>query len=145
MKNTFLLLLIICALFSCKKKEDPAPAQQVTQPISNTAETVKKGDFIGYQHNLSGKAFIIKEGTKYILRFTEYNMTSGPNVDVLLSKSASYSANNVVKISDIDGSFNNSSINFDLAPSLIWQDYPYVIIWCTDYNVNFGSAQLLNP
>jgi hypothetical protein len=144
-KITFLVLIILNTLSSCKKKEDPAPAVQITQSISNSAIILRKGVFTGYEHNLSGKAFIVKDGNKHILRLSEYNMTSGPNVDVLLSKSASYSASNVVKISDLNGSYTNSAINFELSPSLTWADYPYVIVWCADFNVNFGTAHLINP
>lgn len=138
--------LIVVFVLSCKKKEDdPEPAQQVTQTVTESSQTLKTGVFTGYDHNLAGKASIVKDGGNHILRLTEYNMTSGPDVDLLLSKSASYSAANVVKISDLNGSYTNSDINFTLPSSLDWAQYPYVIVWCQQFSVNFGTANLVTP
>jgi len=147
--KTFLTLAFILIIFgtalSCKKKEDDGPSQQVTDVVGVQSDTLKKGTFTGYDHGLSGKSFIIKDGDKHILRLTEYNMTPAPDADVFLSKSASYSAGNVLKIADLDGGYTNSAINLDIPAGADWESYPYVIVWCTQYSVNFGVATLSKP
>lgn len=145
-KIIFVACLMVVALLSCKKKEeDPGPTQQINQGISAGSQILKKGTFTGYAHDLSGKSAILKEGNKHILRLTKYYMTPGPDVDVLLSKTASYSAGNVVKIADLNGGYTNSSINLSIPDGINWSEYPYVMVWCVQYSQNFGVAMLSNP
>jgi hypothetical protein len=148
MKNKLILfsLLIIGLSSSCKKKEeDNGPTQQVIDDVPVASDTLKKGTFVGYDHGLSGKSFILKDGNDRILRLTEYNMTPAPDADVYLSKNASYSAGNVVKIADLTGGYTNSSLNLTIPSTVNYTEYPYVIVWCTQFSANFGVATLTNP
>ncbi len=145
LKLIIFTLIIGFFAFSCKKKEDAGPTQTVNQGTTSSSETLKKGTFTGYDHGLSGKCFILKDGTSRILRLTEFNMTPAPDADVFLSKSASYSAGSVVKVSDLTSGYSNSSLNFTIPSNVDYTEYPYVIIWCTQYSVNFGVATLSNP
>jgi hypothetical protein len=147
MKTNFILfsLIILGVTFSCKKKEEDAgPTQQVMEDVPVTSDTLKKGTFTGYDHGLAGKSFILKDGSNKILRLTEFSMTPAPDADVYLSKGTSYSAGNVIKIADLTSGYTNSSLNFTIPPTVDYTQYPYVIVWCTQYSVNFGVAPLTN-
>ena len=142
-----LLIIIIAVAFgtiSCKKeKEETKMVNDVL--VSPVKEIIGQGDFVGSQHSLAGKAVLIKDNTNnYILRLENFNMTSAPDADVLLSKTSTYSAGNVINVSGLgkDVNYTNSSINIDVDNSINFAEYKYVIIWCTQFSAYFGYAPL---
>ena len=69
-------------------------------------------------------------------------MTSGPDVDVFLSKSSAYSSSNVIKIAHLPNDYVNATVNIDIDDKTDLASYKYVLIWCTKFSVSFGYAEL---
>lgn len=144
MKTIFLFsFMVLTAMMACKKEKTNTTMvnDEVTNPVSDTLGT---GDFVGQQHSLSGRAVLYKDNTgNHILRLENFNMTSAPDADVLLSKTENYNSSNVLKVLDFGtNNYTNSAINIDVAEDINFAEYPYVIVWCTQYSAYFGHAHL---
>lgn len=143
MKKLLILIASCIVIFSSCKKEDMTNTTNdtITTPVS---DTLSKGTFIGVDHSLSGKAILFKDiSENHILRLEEFNMTSAPDADVFLSKTQNYVAANVIKVYDLgSGNYSNNAINIDVDENIVYSDYPYVIVWCTQFSAYFGHAPL---
>jgi hypothetical protein len=106
-------------------------------------ETLKTGTFESYAHSLSGNVTVIKDTTgNVILRLENYTMTPGPDVDVYLSKTSSYSKSNVFKIDHLVDGYSNATRNIDIANDSDLATYKYVLVWCVAFDQLFGYAEL---
>ena len=145
MKNLSIVIVVIAFVTAaCKKEKEETKMVNdvITAPAS---DTLGSGNFIGQQHGLSGKAILYKDNTdNYILRLEDFNLTSAPDPDVLLSKTSTYSGGNVINVSGLaqNTNYTNSSINIDVDNAINFAEYKYVIIWCTQYSAYFGHAPL---
>ncbi len=143
MKKIISCFLLITTLFACKKdrEETKTIGDTITNPVS---DTLGQGTFIGLQHSLSGKVILYKDDTEnHILRLENFNMTAAPDADVLLSKNEHYNSSTVLKVYDFGtNGYSNSAINIDVPETITFSEYPYVIIWCTQYSAYFGHAPL---
>jgi len=141
-------LMVFSSCIARNKKEDVAPVSNQTKTTETPLvvppkQTLKTGTFTGYDHSLAGKVTVIKDTTSnIILRLENYTMTEGPDVDVYLSKTSSYSSSNVVKIAHLDIGYSNSTENIDIDNSIDLATYKYVIVWCNKYSVLFGYTEL---
>ncbi len=137
--------MLIFGMVACKKEEvskKDTTNDKVTTPV---ADTLGKGDFIGVDHNLSGKAVLFKDTSdNYILRLENYTMTAAPDADILLSKTSTYNAANVIKVYDLaqNTNYTNSNINIDVDNGIDFTQYKYIISWCEQYSAYFGHAKL---
>lgn len=139
-----IVLILAFGMMACKKEKEET--KMINDVIAAPAsDTLGSGNFIGQQHSLSGKAVLYKDTTdNYILRLEDFNLTSAPDPDVLLSKTSTYSAGNVINVSSLaqNTNYTNSSINIDVDNAINFAEYKYVIIWCTQYSAYFGHAPL---
>ncbi len=141
---SILFLGLAISFSACKKKKaDPlAPVSETNETAPTKSTVLKKGSFSSYEHSLAGDAVFIKDSTgNTILRLEKFTMTSGPDVDVLLSKTSSYSSSNVIKIADLNASYSNNALNFDFDDKIDLTVYKHVIIWCAQANVSFGDSE----
>lgn len=106
-------------------------------------ETLKTGTFEGFAHSLAGNVTVIKDTTgNVILRLENYTMTPGPDVDVYLSKTSSYSRSNIIKIDHLIDGYENGTRNIDIANDSDLSTYKYVLVWCVKFDQLFGYAEL---
>jgi hypothetical protein len=143
-KITLFILSLSLFTIACKKEKEETKTinDMVTNPVS---DTLGHGSFVGVDHSLSGKAILYKDNTNnHILRLEHFNMTAAPDADVFLSTTSSYSGGTVIKVSDLNQNTNytNSAINIDVAENINFNQYKYVIVWCTQYSAYFGHAPL---
>jgi hypothetical protein len=124
------LMLMSTFLISCSKDDEV-----VTTPIENT---VFKGSFVNSGHPTSGNVTINKEKTK--LNFTDFKSDSGPDLDIYLVSNLSNVNEGFINLGDIKGL--NGNYIYDLPANTDFTVYKYVVVWCVDFNVNFGYATL---
>ncbi|MFC6876662.1 DM13 domain-containing protein [Flavobacterium myungsuense] len=125
------LMLMSTFLISCSKDDEV-----VTTPIENT---VFKGSFVNSAHPTSGNVTINKEKTK--LNFTDFKSDSGPDLDIYLVSNLSNVNEGFINLGDIKGL--NGNYIYDLPANTDFTVYKYVVVWCVDFNVNFGYATLV--
>ena len=147
MKKQIVILVwgSLLAFSACKKKkEEPvAPVSEMNDTAPAKSTDLKRGSFSSYAHSLAGDAVIVKDSTgNIILRLEKYTMTSGPDVDLVFSKTANYSSSSVIKIADLNSSYSNNSLNFDFDEKTIDHSvYKYVIVYCVQFTQQFGEAE----
>jgi len=143
MRNSIYLAgLFVLFLIACKKDE-VLPAQEVNNMDTNVSDTIGKGTFTSYAHELGGRAILYNEtsGVKNI-RLENFNMTPGPEVYLFLSTTSSYSAANVVEIQKLTTGYSNSTINFAVNNADYTPAHKYVLVYCIQFSTLFGYAEL---
>ena len=141
MKHVIGILFILSVLISSCKKEETSPNVMVTNVGTMASDTIGRGPFTSYQHNLSGSALLYTDvNAEKILKLENFNMTAGPDVYMYLSTTASYSAANVLEITKLTTGYTNSTLNYTVAG--YESKYKYVLVYCVTYSALFGYVQL---
>src|SRR5919205_1525737 len=117
--------------------------QRTNTTTTNAASTaIKTGSFIGAGdgfHNAEGLAKVIQlEGGRIILRLENFKSTNGPNVHLYLA--ADKAASNFIDLGRLKA--NNGNQNYNIPAGTDLNKYNLALIWCKDFSVLFGSAQL---
>jgi hypothetical protein len=118
-------------------------AQQNPQNISTVMAKIRTGSFIGAGdgfHNAEGLAKVIplRDGST-ILRLENFKSTNGPNVHVYIS--IDKAASNFIDLGRLKA--NNGNQNYNIPNGTDIAKYKFILIWCKDFSVLFGSAQLM--
>jgi len=93
-------------------------------------------------HKGSGEAVVYKMESRSILRFENFRVTNGPDLQVYLSKNS-----NIQESKDL-GEFvslgalkdNKGEQSYNLPPDI--EEYTSVVIWCRAFGVLFSVAEL---
>jgi hypothetical protein len=97
------------------------------------------GPFIGANDGIHNVAKIITlEDGRTILRLENFKSTAGPKVHVYLSTDKS--ASNFIDVGRLKA--NNGNQNYNIPSQTDLTKYNLVLIWCRDFSVLFGSAEL---
>ncbi|MCK0131328.1 DM13 domain-containing protein [Flavobacteriaceae bacterium F08102] len=134
--SQFLTFLIIAFLvLSCSSDEDDSTSSG--QQGGENKEL--KGSFIAKAHPTSGTVSVNKERTK--MTFTNFKTDAGPLLEVWLSTSATPTTSNtytsIGMLKGIDGNYS-----YTIPASLDFSKMKIVNIWCVDFSVSFGYAEL---
>jgi len=114
---------------------------------ANAQEMLASGTFHGIAHDTEGLAAIYEfPNGKRILRFTDFETSNGPDVQVFLAVAADAKDNEAVEagyfsLGAIKG--NKGDQNYELPDDLDLSKYHSVVIWCDRFSVNFGTAPLV--
>jgi hypothetical protein len=113
--------------------------QQVNATITSKIRT---GTFIGAGdgfHNTEGLAKVIPLGQgSIVIRLENFNSTNGPNVHLYMSTDKA--ASNFIDLGRLKANNGNQNYNIPNGTDLV--KYNMVLIWCKDFSVLFGSAEL---
>jgi Electron transfer DM13 len=114
--------------------------QQVNATI--TSSKIRTGSFIGAGdgfHNAEGLAKIIPLGDgSTVIRLENFKSTNGPNVHLYLSTDKT--ASNFLDLGRLKA--NNGNQNYNIPDGTDLAKYNMALIWCKDFSVLFGSAEL---
>lgn len=132
---------IWCARFGVNFGE-AALAAPMSMPVK-----VSEGSFRGVAHETKGTASIyqLPDG-KRVLRFSGFQTSNGPDVQVYLVAAPDAKDNETVtkagfiRIADLKGNMGDQ--NYDLPASVDLNKYRAVTIWCRRFGVNFATAPL---
>jgi hypothetical protein len=126
------LLLLLSAIFllpSCGKDDDATPP----------ANPSFKGDFVSVAHTTKGIASIDSNATT--LTLTNFKTDSGPDLNIYLATSTSNVTAAFIDLGNIKGVKGNYT--YTVPAGTDFTAYKYVIVWCVDFDVNFGYAELV--
>ena len=98
-----------------------------------------KGEFSSGAHSTSGIASIDQDETT--LTLTNFKSSSGPDLNIYIAASLSNVTSDYIDLGDIKGL--NGTYTYDLPGNKDYTAYKYVIVWCVDFDVNFGYAELV--
>jgi len=104
--------------------------------------TMPMGGFVGVGdgiHDAQGDVLIIEteDGSKF-LRFENFKASNGPDLYVYLATDKT--ANDFVNLGALKGNIGNQ--NYMIPPGADLSNYDTVLIWCKQFSVLFGSAEL---
>jgi Electron transfer DM13 len=142
MKTTiFAALLTTAALSGCVKNEALTPATPTTLPATvNITKALGIGDFMNGTHPTTGSVKILEDSqdkTKKYLVFENFKTDAGPDLKIYLSEDVK--AAKFIEISKLE---NTGNFNVLIPTSADLDKQKYVLIWCKQFSVLFGSAQL---
>ena len=127
----FILTLISTVLlFSACEKDDP------DTPPDNPSFM---GEFVNAVHSTSGTASIDVEKTT--LTLTNFKTDSGPDLNIYLTTGLNNITTDFIDLGDIKG--RDGTYTYTLPGNTDFTNYKYVIVWCVDFSVNFGYAELI--
>jgi hypothetical protein len=135
--STLIIIAMFCTLiFSCKKEE--AVAVQATE-VAKGLTTIYQGTFASSSHPTSGTVKLAKDSTgKRFLVFENFKSDSGPDLRVYLSDDLK--ASNFSEITNKVTLSGNYQLPVDASIDI--ERKRKVLIWCEDFAVLFGSADL---
>lgn len=100
------------------------------------------GSFVGVGdgiHDAKGIVLVVPlENSQQILRLEDFSSTNGPDLYVYLASDAS--ASDYVSLGRLKA--NNGNQNYDIPEGTDLAKYDTVLIWCKQFSVLFGSAEL---
>lgn len=133
-------------LFINEEVNESFPAVGVQN--SNMPEPLSYGMFRGVAHDARGTATIYKfADNKRVLRFTDFETSNGPDLNVYLVAAEDAKDNETVtkagfiQLGSIKG--NKGDQNYDVPADLDLNKYKAVTIWCRRFGVNFATAPLM--
>jgi len=116
------------------------------QPLGSQTASLLSGSFKGLAHETRGNATLYKSGGDYVLRFTDFHTSNGPDVHVYLvaapdaSNDAVINSGRYLNLGKMKG--NEGDQNYTLPPGIDLTMYRSVALWCERFHVNFGACAL---
>lgn len=137
MKKIITLFCLGLLLVNCSNDGDDID-EQVLEIIDEVTEASKsfKGDFVSAAHPTSGMVSVSADFKE--LSFTNFKTDNGPKLLVYLSTDADATA--FVNLGDLKGI--EGDYTYAIPEGTDLEKYKIVNIWCVDFSVGFGHAEL---
>ncbi len=124
-----------------------AVEEAAAEAMPAAAVALRRGTFAGADsfHKGEGTATIYQAGSEMILRLDSFRVTNGPDLYVILTKTAKPRSRvqvmaGYIEVAKLKG--NIGSQNYILPRGLRLEDYQSVVIYCKPFHVVFASAEL---
>lgn len=129
--------MIFLLISSCSKEEDTMTAP-VNDPV-NGGTVLVQGNFSGSGgHSVSGIAKIVDNNGAKTVRLENFSSTNGPDLKVYLAKDID--AASFMNLGNLKSISGNQNYTLTGMPDI--DQYKYVLIWCQQFGVGFGTAEL---
>lgn len=139
--NILRIVLIIAIFISCNKEENNTPTQPVVDPFDPTEMNItllKEGTLMGVGHAVSGTVKVYDDDGKKVVVLDPFTSQNGPDLKVYLSTDDK--ASHFVHLGALKSTTGKQSYDVSGMPDL--DEYKYVLVWCQEFSVLFGKAQL---
>jgi hypothetical protein len=132
--KTLMMLTIVLVLSACSKKNETTTTPGADDvPAGNL---VAQGTFTNGAHPTSGSVKIYDDNGTKKLRLENFKTDNGPDLKVYLAKDINAVAfMNIANLRSVNG-----NQNYSLSGMPDFKQYRYVLIWCQQFGVLFGSA-----
>ncbi|RPD97745.1 hypothetical protein EGM88_08120 [Aureibaculum marinum] len=135
MKNGLVVLFLVALFTNCSSSsEDMQTEFEMEQEMEETI--VSKGSFVSGAHVTSGNVAVSSDGKQ--LNFTNFKTDNGPKLLVYLTTNVGSS--DFVSLGDLKGIQGNYT--YAIPSNTDISKYKIVDIWCVDFSVSFGHAEL---
>ncbi len=113
----------------------------ITAPSTPEVTTEALGSFVSREHNTSGTASVLSNGTgQRFLRFENFETSNGPDLNVYLVNSSTSDVTDYIDLGDLKGNVGDQ--NYELPVTADLGTYDTVVVWCVRFSVAFGDAKL---
>ena len=131
--------LIFVALLSSCKEEDATPTAPINDDFDTTTATVlKSGTLAGIGHTVSGTVTIYKSASSKTVVLDPFSSQNGPDLKVYLSKDIN--ASSYISLGALKSTSGKQS--YEIPGNQDVTDYNYVMVWCEQFTVVFGRAEI---
>ena len=131
-KSIFVIVLLIFIGCSSDSKSDVEIFDEVTTGTSINLE----GQFVSDAHTTTGTVKVNDDTT--VLDFENFMTDNGPKLLVYLSTTVN--STDYVDLGDLKGI--SGDYTYAIPANTDLSKYKYVVIWCVDFLVSFGHAEL---
>lgn len=121
------------ALISCSNDNSNNSTNETT-----SSDYTFKGSFVSSAHPTSGVAKISKDKTQLLLE--NFKSDNGPDLNIYLAANLSTIKSDHIDLGDIKGL--NGNYSYIVNNTTDFSKYKYVVVWCVDFDANFGYAVL---
>jgi hypothetical protein len=108
------------------------------EEMDEAAELISMGDFMESAHHVEGKALLIEEDGKKIVRFEDFDTINGPALYIYLS--SDLGDDDFVNLGEIKATSGN--VNYEVPEGVDTEKYNNVLVWCEPFSVLFSYAEL---
>jgi hypothetical protein len=127
--------------------EAPAASAASAAATSTAPVALASGSFHGVHHETKGTATVYRlPDGKRVLRFTDFETSNGPDVQIYLvaagdaSDNATVTRAGFVNLGPMKG--NRGDQNYEIPETVDLSKYRAVTVWCRRFSVNFATAPL---
>jgi len=106
--------------------------------MPGSAQLVSQGIFKPRAHDVEGRALLIEENGKQILRFEDFDTVNGPALYIYLS--SDLGTGDFVNLGEIKAT--KGSVNYEIPAGTDVSKYNKVLVWCEPFSVLFSYAEL---
>ena len=133
MKKLFFVLMLLPAMVACGS-DDNDMGSEISS--GNSRMEAAKGTFVSDAHPTMGTATVNLDKT--LLSLTNFKTDDGPKL--LLYLSSEVDSKEYVDLGDLKGLDGN--YEYEIPAGTDIEKYKYVVVWCIDFSVSFGHAEL---
>lgn len=137
----FLFLFLVIAAASCSEDENNTPTAPIDDPFDpmETGVTeLKQGTMTGVGHTVSGIVKIYDDAGKKVVVLDPFSSQNGPDLKVYLS--TDQNATQYINLGALKSTSGKQSYDITGMPDL--DQYKFVLIWCQQFSVLFGKAEM---
>lgn len=141
---TLLLLAVLVGCGSKKIVELVSSIPPLTAPVTVIAKVDTAGQkllatglFVTNADPTSGNVSVYEKAGQRTLVFTNFKTVNGPDLRIYLAENTAL--RNFVELTRLN---NSGNFTLDLPASIDPTKQKFVLIWCKDYSILFGNAEL---
>jgi hypothetical protein len=148
---------LISPAFTVVESDDPSPLNHLSEGAKDMMQTeVAKMDgmqmdddspaamliqhalFRPKAHDVEGRALLLEDQGRIILRFEDFETVNGPNLHIYLA--ADLEGQDFIDLGEIKATKGN--VNYDIPTGTDTAKYNKVLVWCVPFRVLFSYAEL---
>ena len=133
MKNILMLLMAFVLFTSCDSSDDDNMNMRAEE---ETPKEVAKGDFVSDAHPTMGMVTVNEDQSKLTIK--NFKTDDGPKL--LMYLSTDVDSQDFVNLGDLKGL--EGDYEYDIPDNTDLTKYKFLVVWCVDFSVSFGHAEL---
>lgn len=143
---SFLLILVLsCSTDQMSEEDETAIIEEVVmeevvmeEEMEEETSSLLMGEFVADAHPTSGTVTINEEKTQ--LTITGFKSDNGPVLELYIATDTA--AKDFVTLGVLQGLEGDFVYAIPDGATINFSTYKYVLVWCVDFSVNFGHAEL---
>ncbi len=137
MKQLLIILFATVTILGCKKST--TSSTPVNDTVTPTAVLLASGNFSGnMSYSVSGTAEFVNDNGKKKLVLKGFSSSSGPDLKVYIATTKQ--ATTFINLGNLKST--NGQQVYDISGMPDFAQYKFALIWCQQFSVLFGSAEL---
>ena len=137
-KTGSVLMTVVIFLIACTKEETPLKADE-SFTVREADSLIYEANFMSSGKSTSGTVEVYENDGEHTLAFSDFKTGNGPDIRVYLS--VNQKGDEFINLGDlraVEGSFT-----YEIPANVDLEKYDHVLIWCDDFSLLFGYADIV--